>query len=306
MRSTGPALLCLGNITIDDAVLPDGTVRRSCLGGDAIYSGLAARLFQPDTRILAPVGADLSDEARIALDDAGVRVSALPQRRAPTVRNVITYGADGGRTWDLRVPESTFEQLSVQPEDLDADALAARAVLSCAMSLVAQSRTVGHLAIHSDAVLYLDLQEDYIGGNEETVLEMVAASQVFLPSEEEVRRLLGTEDWSGACRTFAEHGPDVVVIKRAAEGCLVYESATGTLTEVAAYRTDAVDSTGAGDAFCGGFAAVHGTTGDPVAAARAGAVAASFAIAGFGNDVLLTLAPSEAKKRLQDWESSGG
>lgn len=302
--STGPALLCLGNITIDDAVLPDGTIRPNCLGGDAIYSGLAARLFEPDTRILAPVGEDLSDHARSALDTVGIAVSALPQRCAPTVRNVVTYALDGGRTWDLRVPESTFEELSVQPEDLDGHALAARAVLSCAMGLTAQSRTVNHLATHSDAVVYLDLQEDYIRGNEETVLKMVAASHVFLPSEEEVRRLLGTKDWADACRTFAEHGPDVVVIKRAAEGSLVYESETDTLTEVPAYRTDALDSTGAGDAFCGGFAAVHGTTGDAVGAARAGAVAASFAISGFGNDVLLRLTPAEARGRLEDWELS--
>lgn len=300
--TVGPALLCLGNITIDDAVLPDGTVRPDCLGGDAIYSGLAARLFEPDTRILAPVGEDLSDEARSALDTVGITVSALPHRRAPTVRNVITYQADGGRTWDLRVPESTFEELSVQPEDLDEHALASKAVLSCAMGLGAQSRTVAHLASHSDAVLYLDLQEDYIAGNEETVFAMVAASQVFLPSEEEVRRMLGTEDWADACRTFAGYGPEVVVIKRAAKGSLVYETATGTLTEVPAFRTDAVDSTGAGDAFCGGFAAVHGTTGDAVAAARAGAVAASFAIAGFGNDVLLGLTPAQARERLEGWE----
>lgn len=300
--TVGPALLCLGNITIDDAVLPDGTVRASCLGGDAIYAGLAARLFQPDTRILAPVGEDLSDEARSALDAAGITVSALPHRRAPTVRNVITYAADGNRTWDLRVPETTFEELSVQPADLDTHALAARAVISCAMGLVAQSRTVAHLATNSNAVLYLDVQEDYIRGNEDAVLEMVAASQVFLPSEEEVRRLLGTEDWADACHILASHGPDLVVIKRAAEGSLVYEAATGTLTEVPAYRTDAVDSTGAGDAFCGGFAAIHGTTGDPIAAAHAGAVAASFAIAGFGNDVLLTLTPAEARGRLEAWE----
>lgn len=304
--TAGPALLCLGNITIDDAVLPDGTVRQSCLGGDAIYSGLAARLFQPDTRILAPVGEDLSEEARAALESAGIAVSVLPARRAPTVRNVVTYAADGSRTWDLRVPEATFEELSVQPDDLDENALAATAVVSCAMGLVAQTRTVAHLAAHSTAVLYLDLQEDYILGNEDAVLAMVAASDVFLPSEEEVRRLLGTEDWAEACRTLAALGPGIVVVKRAAEGCLVFEAATGSFTEVPAYRTEAIDSTGAGDAFCGGFAAVHGITGDAVAAAQAGAVAASFAIAGFGNDVLLTLTPAQAQARLEDWASSRG
>jgi len=54
-----PSLVCLGNFTVDDVVLPDGRERPGCLGGDALYAGLAARLFEPAVEIVAPVGSDL-------------------------------------------------------------------------------------------------------------------------------------------------------------------------------------------------------------------------------------------------------
>jgi ribokinase len=45
---------------------------------------------------------------------------------------------------------------------------------------------------------------------------------------------------------------------------------------------DPVDSTGAGDAFCGAFAAVHLMTGDALHAARVAGEAARIAISKFG------------------------
>ena len=50
---------------------------------------------------------------------------------------------------------------------------------------------------------------------------------------------------------------------------------------------DAVDSTGAGDAFCGAFAAEHLRSGDPYAAARAGGAAARIAVSGPVSTALL-------------------
>ena len=53
-----PRLVCLGNFTLDDVVLPDGSERPLCTGGDALYATLAARAFEPRTELVAPVGDD--------------------------------------------------------------------------------------------------------------------------------------------------------------------------------------------------------------------------------------------------------
>ncbi|MDR1799006.1 MAG: PfkB family carbohydrate kinase [Bifidobacteriaceae bacterium] len=303
---TPTALLCIGNITVDDAVLPDGTRRDACLGGDVIYAGLAARLFEPEVRLLAPLGSDLPPAAAQALERAGLGVAGFLPRDRSNVRNTVTYLTDGSRVWDLWYGEEHFAAMSVWPSDLDADAVAAPAVLFLAMALEPQLACVQALPGGGERTTYLDLQEDYIYGHLAEVAEMVRLCDVFLPSEEEVFRLLGHRDLAAAARELAGWGPSVVVIKRAGAGSLVYQRADDSLTEVAAWPAAVVDSTGAGDAFCGAFAAVHHRTGDAVQAARAGAVAASYAIGGFGVEAMTGLTRQQVDVDLEEWGRTDG
>jgi sugar/nucleoside kinase (ribokinase family) len=150
------------------------------------------------------------------------------------------------------------------------------------MGLRPQCDLVAWLHEHSAATLYLDLQEDYIDGHETELLAMIGRCDVFLPSEAEVRALTGTGDLDAAMRGFRALGPQCVVVKRAERGCLVLDEGTDEIVEVPAEPVEPVDSTGAGDAFCGAFAARHVLTGDGVDAARAGAGAARLAVSAPG------------------------
>lgn len=295
-------LVCVGNITIDDAAFPDGTVRAACLGGDAVYAVLAARLFEPRARMLAPVGNDLPASFAQKLESAGLVVDDLPRRDVPTIRNTITYAPNGDRKWHLTTGEETFDVLSVYPSDLTPELAAAEVFFIAAMSLESQFQITAHLKSETSARIYLDLQEDYIPENREKVLEMVAASNVFLPSAEEVRRLLGTENWEEACRVFAGLGPQTVVIKLAELGSIIFDARSQSFARVPAFDgVSVVDSTGAGDAFGAAFAAVHSVAGDSVAAARAGSVAASYAISDFGSAGLISTSAADAARRLARW-----
>jgi ribokinase len=59
------------------------------------------------------------------------------------------------------------------------------------------------------------------------------------------------------------------------------------------------DLTGAGDAFCGAYAAARAAGLDPVAAGRRGAVAAAMVIECAGAPAALALSPAEARRRLE-------
>jgi ribokinase len=282
--SREPALLCVGNITIDETVQPDGR-RAIGFGGDALFAALAARTVLDgggQVAWLAPLGNDVPAELVADLGRAGLTLDGQPRRDLPTVRNVVTYAADGGRTWQLCCSDADFEALSVQPHDVPPALLAARSVLVTAMGLRAQCDLVRWLRTHTAATLHLDLQEDYIAGHEDAVLAMVADCDVFLPSEAEVRMLTGSADLEAAMRSFRDLGPRCVVVKRAERGCLVLADGADDVVEVPAERIEAVDSTGAGDAFCGAFAARYGIDGDALAAARAGAAAARLAVSAVG------------------------
>jgi sugar/nucleoside kinase (ribokinase family) len=281
MASGGPSLLCIGNVTIDEAVQPDGT-RSLAPGGDALYAALAARAHLERVGWLAPIGADFPADVLSDLALAAV-IAAEPMRRAlPSVRNVVTYREDGSRSWELVHGEEHFDAMSVHPADLSAAMLGFDGILVSGMSLASQVALTPWLREHSAAAIYLDLQEDSLAGNEAIWLSVVAACDVFLPSEVEAAALAGTPDLERAIRMFRELGPRTIVIKRAERGCLVLDADSETVVEVPAEPVEPFDSTGAGDAFCGAFAAVHLGGADAERAARAGSAAARTAIESAG------------------------
>ena len=122
---------------------------------------------------------------------------------------------------------------------------------------------------------------------------MLADVDLFLPSEVEVKRLCGQNAPEAAAREFAQYGPKVVVIKLGAEGSLVYDVSHDRLTPVPVYPARVADSTGAGDAYCGGFLAGYLLTSDPITAALYGTVAASYVVEAIG--ALATRQPTLAE-----------
>ncbi|PRY17335.1 carbohydrate kinase family protein [Kineococcus rhizosphaerae] len=272
------SLLCVGNLTIDDLVL-DGQ-ETTALGGDALYAALAARRALTDVRMLAPVGTGLPPTLLDTVRDLGITVETGRPRDVPTVRNRVEYAPDGSRTWHLLHGEEAFDALSAYPEDVPADVAALDGVLVCAMSLRSQLTLGPWLRAATGATVFLDLQEDYVAGHEPELLDLLATCDVFLPSEVEAVALAGTTDLHRAAARFLAAGPDVVVVKTAERGCVVATAAG--VVQVPTEAVVPVDSTGAGDAFCGAFAAAHVAGADPVQAARAGAAAARVAIGGYG------------------------
>ena len=301
--STSPRLVCLGNFTLDDVVLPDGTERLLCTGGDALYATLAARLSEPRSELVAPIGHDFPSCVRDQMRQAGLDDSGLIRRNLPTLHNRIEYFRDGSRKWTLYSNEEDFDELSPRSTDIPQSYRSAEAFLILAMTLPAQQELVAGLR-PGTATVALDPQEDYIFGNETNIQTMVSGVDVFLPSAEEVQRLLGHNDWSVAARTFAALGPPVIVIKLGENGCLVYDRARDHEIRLPAFPgVSVVDTTGAGDSFCGAFMATYlDDPGRPERAAKAGAVAASFTVSGYGVDPLFAVSPEESARRLRDWD----
>jgi ribokinase len=288
------SLVCIGNLTIDEAVSPAGE-RVESVGGDALFAALAARVSGGNPTILAPLGNDAVPALLAAIRSAGTDPTALPRRDLPTVRNVVRYDEAGGRVWDLVLGDAHFEELSVHPADVSDAVLAAPGLLLCGMALHAQLELSAWLRARTPATVYFDPQEDYIAGHEAALLDAVRACDVFLPSEIEAITLAGTAELNAAAETFLGLGPQVVVIKLAAAGCLVATSERPEPTVVSADVVEPVDSTGAGDAFCGAFAAEHLRSGDPYAAAAAGAAAARIAVGAPGISGLLAAVTNSAR-----------
>jgi bifunctional ADP-heptose synthase (sugar kinase/adenylyltransferase) len=125
------------------------------------------------------------------------------------------------------------------------------------------------------------------------------AVTAFLPSRDEMDVMRG--EMTEAAFAFSLRWRDLrfVVVKDGMRGCVVYDRVQRSVHRVPAWPSVAVDPTGAGDAFCGGFMVGLATRADAVEAAVLGTVSASFAVEGLGGMHLLDVEPSRAESRRE-------
>jgi ribokinase len=111
---------------------------------------------------------------------------------------------------------------------------------------------------------------------------LLSVIDVFLPSEGELTRLLPGLPPESALLHLASRTSASLAVKLGARGALVLTPARDACVLVPAFPVSARDPVGAGDAFCGGFAAGFLATRNPVEAAAYGTASASMAVEGFG------------------------
>jgi sugar/nucleoside kinase (ribokinase family) len=122
----------------------------------------------------------------------------------------------------------------------------------------------------------LDPNWDPAGAWDGGIRAVLPRIDVFLPNDTEVRHLTGLDDVSEAAialaRSAGAEGSPLVVVKCGAAGALA-ANVDGVVVRVDAYPVDALDTTGAGDAFDAAFLAIRLDGGSVEAALRAGAFA---------------------------------
>ena len=113
-------------------------------------------------------------------------------------------------------------------------------------------------------------------------LSFLDAVDAFLPSEAEIERIWGPsriDDW--LVKTARDSGTPVIG-KIGAKGSLIAEAGTGRLLHVPAFPVDVIDTTGAGDGYCGGFLAGMASGRSLAECGAMGTVSASFVVSAVG------------------------
>lgn len=298
-QPTSRPVLVLGNLTIDDVVLADGRTSMGSLGGNAIYAALAARMWTGSVGLVARRGEDFPDAGLRTLEELGVDIRAVVPVSGPTVRNWVLYGDDGSRTWVYRTLRERSAEVAVQPADLPMAQITgnpASVVHVAAMPLPAARALVDQIRADApDAVITLDTHEDWVSGVESDLVGLARRVDVFVPSREELVVLAGHDDVESAARDLLDAGVPAVVVKLGSDGALVATS--DGVTRVPALGVEAVDTTGAGDAFCGGLAAGLALGDALTDAVRRGCVSASFAVETSGSLSLAAVTPDQVAAR---------
>jgi sugar/nucleoside kinase (ribokinase family) len=253
--SPSDLVVVVGAFTLDDIVLPDGTTHMATLGGNCIHAATAVLVAGASAAIVARRGEDFPATALMALAHAGVDLSSVTNASALTIRNWVVYEWDGRRTWINRTSADRHDELTPHPTDLDTSLLGrARVIHIAALPLHISEALIAHISkIAPRALVTLDTHEDWLANVRDTVLRLARDVDVFAPSLEELLQLTDARGPVEALFELLAVGCRRVVLKAGGSGAYVLDE--GQILHVPALESSAVDTTGAGDAFCGGLAA---------------------------------------------------
>jgi len=282
--ATTEALVTAGNLSLDDALNPD---RRdyAAPGGDALYSAVGAAVWRYPVAVLSRVGADYPHGFMERIATLGIRNDLVRTVAGPTVHYRITNTEAGEREYEHLTRARRLDELAPQGPDLDAVRRASW-VHVAAMAIDMQEGVISRC--RSERVPYsLDPHEEYVVGHERRLHDLIRDS-LFMPSELEVallfpdlvrdRQPLVTAQ--AAASRLLGMGARAVAIKLGVHGCLVGDG--NHLVALPSLPVKVVDTTGAGDAFCGGFLAGYLRTGSLLLGAVCGTASAAHVITGFG------------------------
>lgn len=289
-----------GGFTLDDTVLLDDRVVRSAAGGNVLYSGVGTKLAGVQPALLSPVGSDYPQENLDMLEAAGFVMDGCPRLSAPALHLWVLQEGPNQRQLVNWIDSGTNEQLDPRPRHVPDHYLEAESLHVASIPVESQEALVGTFAA-AGRVISVDAPHLPLDRRGREQLERLLASvSVFLPSEDEVGVLWNLEAGLDSCRRLAAFGPEVVGIKMGDAGSLVWSHAMQQGWRVPTYQTQSIDTTGAGDAFCGAFCATYSRTSDPRAAAVSGTVAASFVVEGIGGLHAIDT-PSAAVERRSEY-----
>ncbi|MGW7459096.1 carbohydrate kinase family protein [Streptomyces sp. NPDC054797] len=291
------ALLVVGDVVTDViAIHPEplapatdtaARIRTLPGGAGANAACWAAVSGAAEVRLLARVGAESARWHERALVDAGVRPRLVIDPDEPTGTVVALVAKDAERTFLT----DSGASLRLCPADWAPSLLdgAAHLHLSGYLFFADSSRDLAMVALRAARTRGVPVSVDpasagfLVALGPQRFLDAVAGAAVLLPNEDEARLLAGLPGPTGVARAAAELSRRVplVVVTRGAAGALVAERGR-IIAEVEAEPAVAVDSTGAGDAFTGGFLAARLGGADPSEAARAGCRTAALAVTRLG------------------------
>lgn len=239
-------------------------------GGKGQNQAVAAARAGAPTAFIAALGDDaFGSDTRAGLIDDGVDVMGVRSLDAATGTALIAVDSVGENTI---IVEAGANRLLVDLQSADAAAIAASSVLAMQLEIpletviaAARIARAGGTTVMLNAAPIRDLPA-----------ELLSSLDILVVNEHEASHLAGERDW----RELTEQVP-VVVVTLGSEGALLLRRGSDEV-RVAAPSVHAVDATGAGDTFCGAFAAGLAEDMELEQALRFAVTAASLSVQSYG------------------------
>ncbi|KAK5940772.1 hypothetical protein PMZ80_007189 [Knufia obscura] len=306
-----PLLTTLGLAVLDEIHFGNGTTAHNILGGSGSYCTAGARLFSPEpTNISWQVhaGTDFPRAIESQLNSWGINLRLRKSADRLSTRGLLVYEDD---TFGAKSFRYTTPVHQVEPSDLvDTPMLNARAIhiLASPEKLMSQVEQLSDLRRNADyatgpqntesMIIWEPAPLSCLPENLSACFDAARVVDVFSPNHIELLQLFGipsilfdrtvVESLAAAFLKsgVGKAGKGVIVVRASEHGCLIMGEGVAAVwqgpyydSKYAGCETGKIaDTTGAGNAFLGGFAVGCDLTGDLREAGRFGSVAASLMV----------------------------
>ncbi|MCK4400917.1 sugar kinase [bacterium] len=260
-------VVCLGILVADVVAKPvDDVPERGKLGivekielhtgGCAGNTGAALKKLGVDVSLIGKVGNDgFGDYLIKEMSQCGLDVKGIKRdREVNTSSSLALVEKDGERRFiHCYGADGTFTE-----NDVDWNIIKGCKILHIAGSLLMptfdgiQTAHVLSKARSMGITTSLDTAWDAKGKWLETIEPSLKYVDIFLPSIEEARMITGLDSAEEIADFFLKYGMKIVGLKMGSKGCFV-KSSKNEVVKLPIFNINAVDATGAGDAFVGGF-----------------------------------------------------
>ncbi|MHA1272766.1 MAG: sugar kinase [Promethearchaeota archaeon] len=275
-----PEIICLGELLVeimrDKIDVPHGVIGETYKGpfpsgAPAIFIDSAARMskhFGFSTGYIGVIGNDefgnciLEKLKQDGVDISQIRVSesnhtgiAFNQYNSDGSRKFIFAAGAAGETSPDDVKEEYFENIK------------SLHIMGSALSISESSREACYKAIkiakkiNPDVIISFDpnLRPEMLDIN--IILKIcqpiLEDTNILLPSGEEAEMLARVKGEKNACIELLKKGPEIIILKRGEKGATLFTKDNLDGMEVAGFKVNEIDPTGAGDSFGGAFISAY-------------------------------------------------
>ncbi|MDQ0392925.1 carbohydrate kinase family protein [Labrys monachus] len=296
----------IGWLTVDDIVLTSGLYRQGVRGGGVLYSAVGARLWNDAVGIHSVAGRPYFDETCQQIAARGIDIGGIGRSEGNGLELWLLHESEVHKQQVPKLSSSDAVGLDGERGPLPPSYRQARGFHIAPQgpaSSLANARALSALA--PQPVVTMDILSDgFIDAGAYRDLAFLSCVTAFMPSEAEIHRIWGQAEIEPWLRENAVRFGCHMVAKLGERGSLVCEASTGRLIHVPALAVGVLDTTGAGDSYCGGFLAGL-VAGRPLATCAAmGTVSASYCVEACGALATANPDPDERADRLRRAEAA--
>ena len=289
----------VGWLTMDDIVLLDHSCRPGVLGGGALYSAIGAQIWSESVGVHSVTGREVYEDVRARIASRGLDGEGVGAIEGAGLQLWLLHESETFKRQVPKLNSATAEEMDRGRGPLPEAYRGARGFHVAPQTPAGTAENVRTLSElpHRPVVTVDILSDEYIDRRVYADFAFVRGASAFLPSEQEIMRIWDPPDIAVWLRETASRLKCHMVAKLGERGSLVCDAESGVLIHTPAHPVQVVDTTGAGDGYCGGFVAGL-AAGRPLAECAAmGAVSASYVIEACG--ALETERPSVAARQAR-------